>query len=234
MMTVPFENLDIHLGIPIVLSVPAFFEKIVGRRRGGFCYELNGLFAWLLAELGFAVVLHSARVFSGAGVSPEFDHLVLSVQLQDRWIADVGFGDSSLEPLRIAPDDASNTEGYSIVESAGTLEMQRQRHRIVEPLYVLTLEPRRLDEFEARSRFQQTSPDSHFTRSTVCSRATPDGRITLSGRRLIVTSGDRRDERELRGRDEYRRVLEREFGIALTDFEADRLARAAFPLGFAR
>src|SRR6185436_18299602 len=74
MLAVPFENLDIHLGIPIALSVPAFYEKIVDRKRGGFCYELNGLFAWLLAELGFSVTLLSARVFAAGRLSPEFDH----------------------------------------------------------------------------------------------------------------------------------------------------------------
>ena len=79
MVAVPFENLDIHLGIPIGLSVPAFYEKIVDRRRGGFCYELNGLFAWLLTELGWSVTILSARVASPGRLSPEFDHLLLLI-----------------------------------------------------------------------------------------------------------------------------------------------------------
>src|SRR3989337_113684 len=82
---VPFEILDIVIGRSISLELPAIFDKIVSRRRGGFCYELNGLFAWLLRELGFDVTLLSARVAGGdGGFGPEFDHLILLVQLDER------------------------------------------------------------------------------------------------------------------------------------------------------
>src|SRR6266540_1131840 len=75
LLTVPFENLDIHLGRPILLDQEALFDKIVTRRRGGFCYELNGLFALLLRELGFDVTLLSAGVaHADGGFGPEFDH----------------------------------------------------------------------------------------------------------------------------------------------------------------
>src|SRR5689334_17036776 len=78
MLAVPFENLDIHLGRPLLLDRPALFEKIVARRRGGFCYELNGLFAALLQALGFDVTMLSARVArTQGGFGPEFDHLTL-------------------------------------------------------------------------------------------------------------------------------------------------------------
>ncbi len=76
-------------------------EKIVASRRGGFCYELNGLFAWLLRELGFQVDLLSAEVFEGGTFSPEFDHLALRVRMEDDWLADVGFGDSFIRPLKL-------------------------------------------------------------------------------------------------------------------------------------
>lgn len=223
MMSVPFENLDIHLGVPIALSVPAFFEKIVTRRRGGFCYELNGLFAWLLEELGFEVALHSARVVSSGQLSPEFDHLVLSVELRERWIADVGFGDSSLVPLRVEQGQMREAGEYSIVEEAGVLTMVRRHEAVVEPLYRFTLVPHRLQEFESRCLFQQTSPESHFTQNTICSMATPSGRISIAGERLIVTSGGHRTERELGGGVDYRNRLRDGFGIELTDREVDRL-----------
>jgi len=98
-LAVPFENLDIHLGQPIILDEARFYDKIVRRRRGGFCYELNGLFAALLRELGFDVTTLSARVIDTQPgmIGPEFDHLVLLVQLEERWLADVGFGDSFRE-----------------------------------------------------------------------------------------------------------------------------------------
>src|SRR4029453_8294667 len=92
LLTVPFENLDIALGVPIELDLEAFFDKIVVRRRGGFCYELNGLFGWLLRELRFPVATLSARVLDGGRIGPDFDHMLLLVRLEDRLIADVGFG----------------------------------------------------------------------------------------------------------------------------------------------
>jgi N-hydroxyarylamine O-acetyltransferase len=226
LLSVPFENFDIHLGVPIVLSVPAFLEKIVTRRRGGFCYELNGLFAWLLTELGFKVALHSARVASAGRFSPEFDHLVLSVKLEDRWVADVGFGESSLDPLRLGAKGDSGASAYSIAESSGLWTMARRIGGILEPQYSFALVPRRLDEFEARCVFQQTSPESHFTKKPICSLPTPSGRISLSGRKLIVTSGGRRGERELESSEEYRTVLRDEFGIEMAERDVDRLIRS--------
>ena len=222
MLAVPFENLDIHLGIPIALSVPAFYEKIVTRRRGGYCYEQNGLFAWLLAELGFRVWLLSARVVTSGRLSPEFDHLLILVEHEERWIADVGFGDSSLDPLRLAGAPAGD-DGYAIAADGDGFTMQRRRDGRVEPEYAFSMTPRTLRDFEPRNAFQQTSPESHFTQKSICSRATPTGRITLSGRRLIVTSGGDRVERDVASAAEYGRILVDEFGLKLSQAELDRL-----------
>ena len=101
LLSVPFENLSIHRREPIVLDDAALFEKIVRLQRGGFCYELNGVFAALLRSLGFKVTMLSAEVANGKGeFGPPFDHMTLMVTLEDRWLADVGFGDSFREPLR--------------------------------------------------------------------------------------------------------------------------------------
>src|SRR6266508_6966293 len=103
MLTVPFENLDIGLKRPILLDHEALWNKIVVNRRGGFCYELNGLFAWLLKEIGFQVTYLNARVFNREGeLGIDFDHLALLVNIPNeptRWLADVGFGDSFNLPL---------------------------------------------------------------------------------------------------------------------------------------
>src|SRR6267142_3850477 len=115
--TVPFENLSIHSGEPILLNDEALFEKIVRRRRGGFCYELNGLFAALLRGLGFEVAMLSAQVANSEGVfGPDFDHMTLVVTLRETWLVDVGFGDSFLEPLLINQEDeqAQATHSYLI------------------------------------------------------------------------------------------------------------------------
>jgi arylamine N-acetyltransferase len=104
MLAVPFENLDISLGRKIICDESRFLHKIVNERRGGFCYEMNGAFAELLRALGFKVTLLSARVSGGDGSEgPEFDHLALRVDLDQPWLADVGFGDSFVEPLLLEP-----------------------------------------------------------------------------------------------------------------------------------
>jgi N-hydroxyarylamine O-acetyltransferase len=109
LLSVPFENLSIHSHQPIVLDDEALFDKIVSRRRGGFCYELNGLFAALLRALGFDTRMLSASVANAkAEWGPEFDHMTLLVTLEQRWLADVGFGDSFIEPLPL--DDRNDWE----------------------------------------------------------------------------------------------------------------------------
>src|SRR6516162_8977502 len=126
--TVPFENLDIALGVPIALDPDALFDKIVSRKRGGFCYELNSLFSELLKGLGFRVEMLSARVRSADGrFSREFDHMLLKVMLDESWIADVGFGDSSLDPVpmwpkAVQPDDAPE---FAVLTANGVWNLLR-------------------------------------------------------------------------------------------------------------
>ncbi len=217
MLTVPFENLDIPLGRPIVLSLPSFYDKIVRRRRGGFCYELNGLFGWLLEELGFVVRILSARVFNGARPGPEFDHMVLLIEMDEPLIADVGFGDSFLEPLRLDIGEAQVQYGsaYRLTGSDSERIIQRRRESDWEPIYVFSLTPRRLFEFKAMCQYHQTSPESIFARKAVCSLAMPEGRITLSSNQLIMMAGGRREEREVAGEEEHKALLKTRFGIDL-------------------
>ncbi len=217
MFTVPFENLDITLGRPISLSHAAFYDKIVERGRGGFCYELNGLFGWLLEQLGFAVTLLSARVHDGAHPGPEFDHMVLLVDLGERLIADVGFGDSFIEPLRLDHPHESVQRGsaYRLVEQHSEWALQQKRKAKWETDFVFSLTPHRLTDFAAMCQYQQTSPESAFTRKTICSRATGDGRVTLSNDRWIETADEQRDERHVDTAEEYRALLQSHFGIDL-------------------
>ena len=222
MLTVPFENLDIALGKPIEMDVEAFYDKIVTRRRGGFCYELNGLFGWLLRELKFPVATLSARVLDGGRVGPDFDHMLLLVRLEQRMIADVGFGDSFVEPVPMDGDEhVEGARTYHVEESEWALTLQRQTNGgDWEPQYAFNGAPRRLSDFAEMCRWQQTSPESHFTKKTICSLATEDGRVTLSNDRLIVTKDGQRDERRIASADEYRELLRDRFGIEL-DANAD-------------
>jgi N-hydroxyarylamine O-acetyltransferase len=218
-LSVPFENLDIGRGKEIVLDVERFVAKIVRERRGGFCYELNGAFAALLDSLGFRVTLLSARVANEQGaLSPEFDHLALRVDLEVPWLADVGFGDSFLEPLRLASEiEQSDAAGsFRLIEAGDRWRVERcSADGAWRVQYDFSLAPRQLAEFAARCRYHQTSPDSHFTRNRICSLATPDGRVTLSGRRLIVTSQGRKQGQELETEADWHAALRKQFGIVL-------------------
>ena len=215
--TVPFENLDIVLGAPIRLELPGLYEKIVARRRGGFCYELNGLFAWLLETLGFRLELLSARVFEDGRQGREFDHLLLLVDLGDPWIVDVGFGDSFVEPLPLDVRSVrqAGSDYRLVAEGADRILQRRRAGSGWEPQYAFTLTPRRLEDFVPMCEFQQTAPESPFTGRSVCSRATALGRVTLANGRFVVTEGGRREERAVADADEYRTLLAARFGIEL-------------------
>jgi len=218
MLAVPFENLDIGLGRKIICDESAFLRKIVEQRRGGFCYELNGAFAALLRELGFKVTLLSARVPRADGTdSPEFDHLTLRVDLDEPWLADVGFGDLFLDPLRLKSgiEQVQGARKFRITEQSSDLHLEMANRGAWKRQYSFTLAPRRLADFAAMCHYHQTSPQSHFTQQRICSKATPDGRITLSDMKLIVTRDGRREENLLTTEDEWRAVLLKQFGIAL-------------------
>jgi N-hydroxyarylamine O-acetyltransferase len=217
LLSVPFENLDISLGRKIIADESAILTKIIDLRRGGFCYELNGAFAALLRALGFPVTLLSARVArESGGEGPEFDHLTLRVDLKEAWLADVGFGDSFLEPLRLEP-------GIEQVDPAGRFRLTEHGSRWYlqksEPdgswkqQYSFSLQPRRLEEFAAMCHFHQTSSESSFTQKRICSRATSTGRITLSEMKLIVTCNGQREERVLDSAEEWSSTLREQFGI---------------------
>jgi N-hydroxyarylamine O-acetyltransferase len=213
MRAVPFENLSVRRGEPIALEVEPLFEKIVLRRRGGFCYELNGLFAALLEALGFRVSRLAGRV-GPAGI--EFDHMALRVDLDEPWLADVGFGDSFVLPLRLdsrEPQEGGCGRRYRLEPAQGGLLLAREEEQGWQRQYLFTLDRWPLSAFEGGCRYHQTSPKSSFTQKTVISRATETGRITLSERRLIVTSNGRRSETDLRDDAAVARALAEHFGM---------------------
>ncbi|MEV4784930.1 arylamine N-acetyltransferase [Streptomyces tuirus] len=231
--TVPFENLSIHLGEEIVLEVKRLLDKVVGARRGGFCYELNGSFGALLAALGYDVTLLAGRVYGDEGrLGIPYDHLALRVRTVDGgdWLADVGFGAHSHLPLAFGDRGEQKDPGgtFRIVEAGPDAAGVRGGHGTVEAAdldvfrdggaqYRLEVRPRALGDFVAGAWWHSTSPVSHFTRSLVCSRVTEEGgRITLSGRRLTVTAADgTREERELERDEEILGVYRERFGIEL-------------------
>lgn len=214
---VPFENLDIHLGRPLSLDGAALFDKVVTRRRGGFCYELNGLFCALLRELGFRVTMLSAEVAGKAGgFSAAFDHLTLRVDLDGPWLADVGFGDGFRLPVRLddAADQPQGDTAYRIAPDGDyRVLMRRDTGGDWTPQYRFTLQAHALADFADRCLFHQTSPESHFTQGRLCTLATPGGRVTLSGMRLIETTHAGRMETGIASEAEYAAALRARFGV---------------------
>ncbi len=196
---VPFENLDVPLGREIVCTHDAFYRKIVLNGRGGFCYEQNGLFADALRAMGFRVAMLSARVANAqGGFGEEFDHMALRVDLDEPWLADVGFGDSFHDPIPLERPSPTDSGGriYRITRNGDTLLLERREHDGMpwEPQYRFTLTPHPLEAFAPMCAWQQRHSPS-FSQKRICSLARPDGRISLTGTSLITTiNGERREE----------------------------------------
>ncbi|MET8644799.1 arylamine N-acetyltransferase [Streptomyces sp. NPDC004675] len=230
--TVPFENLSIHFGEGVVLDQKQLVDKVVGRHRGGICYELNGAFGALLKALGFDVTLLAARVYGDERrLEVPYGHLALRVRTVDGgdWLADVGFGAHSHYPLAIGErgEQRDPAGDFRVIESgadeAGVRGGGGERADDLDvlwddkPQYRLELRPRSLGDFTVGAWWSSTSPGSHFLRSLVCSRVTEDaGRITLSGSRLTVTSPrGAKEVTDLASDAEVLRTYRERFGIEL-------------------
>ena len=227
--SVPFENLSIvgdphgtHRGDGISLAVPDLYEKIAERRRGGLCFELNGLFSWLLAELGFDVRRLAGRVYTSpeGELGPLESHLTLLVSLDQPYVVDTGFGDVVRCPLPLDGTARDTVDGGWRVVACdrpdATHEVQFRPpgdDRWV-PRYVFNETSRELSSFEQAREYHESDPDAPFTGEPVVSRATERGRITLSGDSLTRTKGGEKRKRSVAS-EEWTDVLEQEFGIVL-------------------
>lgn len=223
LLTVPFENLSIHAKEPIVLETEALFDKIVNRKRGGFCYEANGLFASLLRALGFKVQMISAEIARADGsYGSNFDHMALVVTLENRWLVDVGFGDSFQEPLLLDErgEQRQGRHAYKIISDAAHLIlMQREEAEDWKPQYRFTLQPYEFPDFAEMCLYHQTSPESHFTKKRICSRAIANGgRLTISDMRFITTLSDGKKQERILTPKEYDEILRGSFGIVMISY----------------
>jgi N-hydroxyarylamine O-acetyltransferase len=233
---IPFENLDVYTGIPLRLELPALVDKVLGRDRGGFCYELNFLFSHLLTGLGYPVRLMSAGVFDAEGVvGPPFDHLCLRVEADGRpWLCDVGFGRAALHPLPLAA-----TERFE--DPAGVFRLRRNEARRDGfgppvwcldrrarddarsapdgwmPLYVFDDAPRAIEDFADQCRWHQQSPEAMFPRKLIFSRATHRGRVSVRDLEWIREEDGRRDTGTFADPSERREMVRSAFGIEIPE-----------------
>ncbi|MFN8489208.1 MAG: arylamine N-acetyltransferase [Caldilineaceae bacterium] len=221
LLTTPFENLSIGQGERIVLAEDLLVNKLVQRQRGGFCYELNGAFYWLLSRLGFSVTRISARVYSSRQneFGPEFDHMALIVQLDQPYLVDVGFGDSARQPLALPAGEGADVSGrYRILPvqaDHGEYHLQKWEEGGWASHFAFTTTAHELADYGAMCDYHQSSPASHFTQHIVCTRATPCGRLTLSPDSLTITEGDNKEKKAVTSPAEYQQLLFTHFGVRL-------------------
>jgi N-hydroxyarylamine O-acetyltransferase len=214
---VPFENLDIKRGVRIHVDDAINFDKVVTRRRGGFCLELSGLFATALRQIGFRVDMIAARVLFEGKLSAPMSHMTLLVHLDERWIADVGFGGRIAAPLRLDARDEQRADGrsYVVAEDGGHYIVTATEPASGSIAYVFSIQPRAFAEFAPVCEWLQTSPDSRFTKGDIVSLATPSGRMTLAQGKFIAIAADERQERAIESEQEAREILRERFGLTL-------------------
>jgi N-hydroxyarylamine O-acetyltransferase len=217
LMSVPFENIDFHLGIPIQPEDlgDTVVDKVVRRRRGGRCRELNGAtFPALLQALGFTVTLLGARVFDGDRLGIVLGHTALQVDTDEPWLVDVGFGRGSRYPLRFdVREPQEDPQGrFQLVDAPyGDVDLYRDGV----PLYRVEMRPRRLEDFRPVLWWYETSPDSPLRDQLFCSLVTPTGRVTLNGNVVHRFEAGQHTEEVLETEDEVREAYRVLFGIAL-------------------
>ncbi|HVE56846.1 MAG TPA: arylamine N-acetyltransferase [Pyrinomonadaceae bacterium] len=221
LLNVPFENLDIHWKRPILLDTAKFYQKIVEEKRGGFCYELNGLFCQFLNELGFPSKMVSARVADGkGGFSAEYDHMAILTRIDGTdFLVDVGFGDFTAEPLNFVSDIEQKDENGTFLIRKHTdeyFEVAKKDGDGWKSEYIFKAKPRDLAEFTEMCNFHQTSPESHFTRGKVCSLMLENGRKTLTDKKFIETRNGAKSETEVNSKVEFNALLAREFQIKMS------------------
>ena len=220
LLSVPFENLDIHNKVK--LDLDRTYEKIVEKNRGGFCYELNSVFYLLLQQLGFNAWMVSARVFNNEKNSygAEFDHMAIIVRIDSTdYLVDVGFGEFAFHPLEIHLDvEQDDARGkFRIGQGDGDYLVASKKNIAGDflPEYKFTMTERKLNDYLLMCEYHQTSPDSHFTQKRICSLATKEGRITLTNSTLKITSRGRVEEKELADETEVTEVLKNYFNVDL-------------------
>lgn len=215
---IPFENLDIHLGNQIILDVKKIYNKIILNKRGGFCFELNGLFFHLLSQLGFTCHLISAQVYKDGEWGQPFEHAAILVYFEDQvYLVDVGFGDLFLQPKLLQPGlvqmdfnryfriDKTIDGDYILHISENSIDF--------EPKYLFSNKERQLIEFIDMCDYHQNHENSHFRKKKMITRATTTGRISLTDTKLTTTIAGKKVEQDILNFDEFKVKLKEYFGM---------------------
>jgi arylamine N-acetyltransferase len=224
---IPFENLDPLLGIPVAdLGAEALTDKLVRRRRGGYCYEHNGLLGYLLEHLGYGVQRLAARVVWMNGPDaplPAQTHTMLAVTVpgtDGRFLVDVGFGGQTLSaPIRLeaGPVQQTRHEPYRLVARGDGYRLEAQVRGQWQPLYVFTDEPRPQIDLEVGSWYVSTQPKSMFVIGLSAALVADDARWNLRGRNLAIHAADGSEHIRLATAADVLNELTGRFGINVAD-----------------
>lgn len=212
---IPYENLDIHLGRPLTLDRQATFAKLVDENRGGWCFEMNGTFGWVLESLGFDV-----RYVAGAvrradrGASALDSHLVLIVTIDRPYIVDVGFGDGFFEPLPLEPGRyRQHSLEFGVSRDGEWWRVHNHEYGGADS-YDFTVQPRSIESFAAKCHELQTVAESSFVKATVCGRYDHHGLVVLRGAVLREVRNGVLASRVIADAGDYLRVLRDRFNLA--------------------
>lgn len=220
-LTIPYENLDIQLGIPISHAVDDIFDKLVIRRRGGWCYEMNGLLGWALQEVGFDVLRAPGGIHRREyGDAVWNNHLVLLVRLDRLHVADLGLGDGMREPLPLASGTYRQGELEFRVEELEDGTWRIYNHSFGYPTdYDVRIEE--VDEAHLASFAAdlETSPQSVFVENLDCELMTENAITCLRGRVLRTKTRAGTQRHLVESPAEMHDLLRQVFGIDGLDLE---------------
>lgn len=222
---IPFENLEIILGRGVSLELGAIQEKLVHRRRGGYCFEQNLLFSAALEQIGFNLARLAARVQPDRP-GPRTHMCVLVEADGERWLADVGFGTTLLEAVPLREGAISHQGGWTYRldrDGGGFWRLRGKTREGWVDEYAFTLEPQRLVDYVVFNHYTSTHPGSPFVRQPVALRKTPDWQYALRGSEFTISAPDGPIERHVADPDDLGRILDEQFGIRLSDDDLARL-----------
>lgn len=212
---IPYENLDVQFGTPVTRSAADAFDKIVTRRRGGWCYEMNGLLGWALEQIGFKV----ERLAGGVGRDERGDvmvgnHLVLLVQLEELWLADAGFGDGLIEAIPLRTGAFQNGPYQCRIDDIGGGWMRYfSDPRTGGPTFDFNRAVTDEALLESRCRFLQTNVESPFVLNAVVQRWLPDRHISIRGRVLTEFGAGEKSTATIATAEDYVSLLNSRFNL---------------------
>jgi arylamine N-acetyltransferase len=215
---IPYENLDVQFGRPVTTEIAPIFDKIVNHRRGGWCYEMNGLFGWALAELGFNVTRSAGAVMrERLGCAAIGNHLVLKVEFEEgTFLADVGFGDGPLDPIFVisGPFVSHGFEFALSKHENGWWRMHNHKAGGAAS-FDFNMEPADEARLSERCFWLQSSPESGFVQNAVLQHHVDDGLWMMRGRVLRKLTPTAQKDYLVESAAEYVGVLSEVFDLRL-------------------